>query len=956
MKVNDYICGFTVKRIVDVVELQATMIEMEHQKTHLRLAWLKRDEENKTFGIAFKTLPNDDTGVFHILEHSVLCGSQKYPVKEPFVELMKNSMNTFLNALTFPDKTFYPISSKNDKDFMNLTKVYLDAVFQPLIYQKKEIFLQEGWHIELGEKNQYKGVVFNEMKGSMSSPDTIMYQELTKRLFKDTCYRYVSGGDPVSIPTLSYEQFLSCHQKYYSPSNAYVFLDGNVQIEKVLELLDQEYLSNIKVSQEIDGPALQVPIKVPGETVLYEIGKDEKIENKYRVAWGQVIGTYDRQEDLMALRILSDVLCGNNQAPLSKLILSQGLGENVYISVNDGTYQNWCQIEVDNFQYEHLDDIRQLIFNELRHIVVNGIDHHQLEASLANLEFQMKERNYDQYPQGIIFGFQVLESWLYGGLPEAHLQFGEMFDSLRSKIDEGYFEKLIEDIFLNNPHSCEVVLKPSHTLGKKRRQEEMERLQSVLANMTSQEKQKIQLEQKYLDEYQNKDDRLEDLQKLPRLSLEDIQIDVEHIPTVVDKKDGMTTLKHLTNTNGIHYDRLYFKINHLSIQELSLLSLITELLGRVPTEKYSVEDIAQKTRILCGAMQFYVTDFEKKDGNYDVYLCASMSTLEKNEKEAMSLLLEILTKSIFKDEKMIQDILKQKLTNLKQSITSNGHRASMRRVLAQVSDRGVIEEHIQGIAYYQYLKFLDKHFSIDKLSKNVQKVFQQVLFYNNLTFSFTGLNDMNSNELVTLIKRQLAYRAESMEDAIIQPWGKRKEGIIIPSDIAYASSGAFVQEKSHSQVLAARIVSLAYLWNVVRIQGGAYGTGMISRDSGWTCCYSYRDPDGKDSLKKYQVCGQFLNDFIQEKPDLTGYIIGTISTLSPLIMPYNIGQYGDAFYFRGVSDEDRKQKQEDILHTTYDQLKEAALQFEQAFKESGTCLIGGINQLDQCELDEKIIL
>ena len=956
MKVNDYICGFTVKRIVDVDELQATMIEMEHQKTHLRLAWLKRDEENKTFGIAFKTLPSDDTGVFHILEHSVLCGSQKYPVKEPFVELMKNSMNTFLNALTFPDKTFYPISSKNDKDFMNLTKVYLDAVFQPLIYQKKEIFLQEGWHIELGEKNQYKGVVFNEMKGSMSSPDTIMYQELTKRLFKDTCYRYVSGGDPVAIPTLSYEKFLSCHQKYYSPSNAYVFLDGNVQIEKVLELLDQDYLSYMQASQEIEGPALQSPIKVPRETVLYEIGKDEELENKYRVAWGQVIGTYDKQEDLMALRILSDVLCGNNQAPLSKIILSQGLGEDIYISVNDGTYQNWCQIEVDNVRLENIDNIRQLIFDELKHIVENGIDHQQLKASLANLEFQMKERNYGQYPQGIIFGFQVLESWLYGGHPEAHLQCGDMFDSLRTKIDEGYFEKLIEDIFLNNPHSCEVVLKPSHTLGQIRRQEESERLQNVLAYMTSQEKQNIHQEQKSLDEFQNKEDCLEDLQKLPSLSLEDIQINVEHIPTIVDKKDGTTILKHLTNTNGIHYYTLYFKVNHLDTQELSLLSFMTELLGRVPTEKYSVENIAQKIRLLCGGMQFYVTDFEKKDGKYDVYLCVSMSTLENNEKEAMNLLLEILTKSIFEDEKMIQDILKQKLTNLKQSITMNGHSASMRRVFAQVSDRGVVEEHIQGVAYYQYLKLLDEYFSIEKLSKSIQNVFQQVLFSNNLTFSFTGLNDTHFNELVTLIQQQLPYQTESMEDKKIQPWGKRKEGIMIPSDVAYASAGAFVQEKSHSQALAARIVSLAYLWNVVRVQGGAYGTGMISRDSGWTCCYSYRDPGGKDSLKKYQNCGQFLNDFIQDKPDLTGYIIGTIATLSPLIMPYNIGQYGDAFYFRGVSDEDRKQKQEDILHTSYNQLKENAQQFEQVFRESGSCLIGGINQLEQCELDEKIIL
>ena len=327
MKINESKYGFVVKKRAEVSELNATMYEMEHIKTHLKLAWLKRDEENKTFGIAFKTLPSDDSGVFHILEHSVLCGSKKYPVKEPFVELMKSSMSTFLNALTFEDKTFYPISSRNNQDFMNLTKVYLDAVFNPLILNKKEIFLQEGWHIEATEKPTYKGVVLNEMKGAFSSPREIMMNALNRALFKDNCYQYVSGGDPEAITDLTYEQFIQTYQKYYHPSNAFVFLDGDVPLDDVLELLNQEYLSSMEANLPIEGPIYQQPVQVSRQVVDYEIGEEENAENKYRMAWGNVIGSYQDYEKVIAMQVLSDVLCGDNQAVLNKALLEKGLAE-----------------------------------------------------------------------------------------------------------------------------------------------------------------------------------------------------------------------------------------------------------------------------------------------------------------------------------------------------------------------------------------------------------------------------------------------------------------------------------------------------------------------------------------------------------------------------------------------------------------------------------------------------
>ena len=404
MKINESKHGFVVKKRTEVSELNATMYEMEHIKTHLKLAWLKRDEENKTFGIAFKTLPSDDSGVFHILEHSVLCGSQKYPVKEPFVELMKSSMSTFLNALTFEDKTFYPISSRNNQDFMNLTKVYLDAVFNPLILNKKEIFLQEGWHIEATEKPTYKGVVLNEMKGAFSSPREIMMNALNRALFKDNCYQYVSGGDPEAITDLTYEQFIQTYQKYYHPSNAFVFLDGDVPLDDVLELLNQEYLSSMEANLPIEGPIYQQPVQISRQVVDYEIGEEENAENKYRMAWGNVIGSYQDYEKVIAMQVLSDVLCGDNQAVLNKALLEKGLAENVYLAINDGELQNWCQLEVDHIKEENLDQVKEIVFDTLQTLIKKGIDRQQLDATLAYLEFKRKKlwgissRNYFWFP------------------------------------------------------------------------------------------------------------------------------------------------------------------------------------------------------------------------------------------------------------------------------------------------------------------------------------------------------------------------------------------------------------------------------------------------------------------------------------------------------------------------------------------------------------------------------
>ena len=532
--ISNHIHGFTVTKQLPLPELNAVLYQMTHDKTGLGLVWLKRDEENKTFGIAFETLPWDDTGVFHILEHSVLCGSDKYPVKEPFVELMKSSMNTFLNAMTFQDKTMYPISSRNDKDFVNLMRVYLDAVFCPLIYSKPEIFYQEGWHYELDENGNasYKGVVFNEMKGAYASADRQVRGGLNRLLFPESPYGYESGGDPSSIPNLTYEAFIDSHRRFYAPSNAYVFLDGDLDIENTLGIINDEYLCNYEKTERMAPPVMQPAVCNEAEAE-YELAPGEALEGKTRLSFGKVIGTFADREKLIATEILSEVLCGTNQSPLPKAILSAGLAEEVNMRLNDGMLQPWLMLDIKNIKDENLAAVEAKISEVLTSLAETGLDHAQLEAVMANTEFKLRERDFGRYPQGLIFGFNVMESWLYGGEPEANLEVGNLFVELKQKMENGYFEALIRELLLANPHSAKITLRPSYTAGEARRAAEQARLAKETAAWTESDKAAVAARQETLIAWQNSQDTPEALATIPQLALEDLPAEPEQIPTEV---------------------------------------------------------------------------------------------------------------------------------------------------------------------------------------------------------------------------------------------------------------------------------------------------------------------------------------------------------------------------------------------------------------------------------------
>jgi presequence protease len=952
---DETIHGFQKTWETAVRELDAVLVQFVHEKTGLELAWLRRDEENKTFGIAFETLPENDTGVFHILEHSTLCGSQKYPVKEPFVELMKSSMNTFLNAMTYPDKTVYPVSSKNDKDFMNLVSVYLDAVFAPSIYHKLEIFRQEGWHYEPQEDGSvcYNGVVFNEMKGVYSDPDELTEIAVLQALFPDTPYHFSSGGDPAKIPDLTYEQFLDTHRRFYSPSNAYVFLDGNVDLDAVLALLDDGYLSHMEKGVRMAPPSMQCPVKVPLVRAEYEVSSEEEEDGAARLIFASVIGDYASRERIVAMEILTDILCGSNHAPLCKAILEDELAEDVLMSVQGEMLQPYVMLELRNMRPENTERAEALIHRVLSETAENGIDGETLNAAIANAKFKMQERDFGGEAQGVSLFLQVMESWLYGGAPEANLEVEELFASLEEKKKQGYFEQLIKEVLLRNTHSCEVQLLPSHTLGERRSEAEMLRISAELEKMSEAQIQKLYDEQNALNEWQMSEDTPETLASMPALTLADVDTKPENIPSEISNAGNICVLRHPIGHNGVCYVSMYFDINGLTEEEYSQAALLCEVLGKLDTAQYSAEQLTNAVRKIFGSLDFSIAAFagENETDTCKAKLCVTYSTLSENAERAQALAVHILCDTHFDNMTAILNIVRQRRLELYQEIMMSGSAAALRRLMAVSTVSGVVGECSAGIRYYQYLQTLDSTENFDYLKKMADHVFCR----SGLTVSFTG--DIPEVPLTAL--ECLPAGEDSEKQMRIKPWNMVSEGFAVPSDVAFAARGGNVLSCggrfSGLMALAAHVISLEFLWNAVRVQGGAYGTGLVVRDTGFCGGYSYRDPSAAESLEILGRAGEYLKNAIKPDTDLTGAIIGTIAEGSPLLTVRLKGQQADARYFCGLTYENLCARREALLNATPEALLETAELLDRTLREqSGICVIGAKEQLDACGL-EKII-
>ena len=949
MKINDLIHGFKITNIRPLAQAGGQAVEMTHEKSGARLLFLDREDSNKTFSIGFRTVPEDDTGVFHILEHSVLCGSDKYRLKEPFVELLKSSMNTFLNAMTFSDKTLYPISSQNDKDFFNLMSVYLDAVFKPLIYTKPEIFAQEGWHFEFSDDAPaiYKGVVFNEMKGVYADADSVLDNEISSKLFPDSGYGFESGGLPSKIPTLTYEKFTQTHSRFYHPSNSYIFLDGSIDIDKALALIDTEYLSHYEKIEPMPRPAVQAPVRTGRTESFYELTEDMPLEKQCILGKAYVIGSFEDRETTLTCKILADVLSGNNMSPIKKAFLEKGLCDDITVQVNDGVMQPWILVTVRNIDENRADEAEKLLDDTIKSVIKNGIDKAMLEASISNFEFILKEKDFG-IPLGLYYSIASLETWLYDSDPVKGFEFGNIFDVLRDKISTDWYESILNKIFLESEHSCSVLLKPSHTLGDEERKRESDEIKKRLENMTSDEINELKNKQERLLEWQSSADSPEALASIPKIELDDIERDPERIDT---SSDGQI-ITHKIHTDSITYINMYFDITGIGENELLKASLISGLLGKLDTKNYSALDLQTKTMTKCGNLSFDIRTFSdpKNADDMKIKFCVSLSALDRNVTQALELVKEILTSTKFDDNSAVLDLVRQDKTDLYQSIVSAGSKYAIRRAQSSINSECAVTELTDGFAYYLWIKDFEGN---EKDMSVLKSVYNMLFSSDNALISIT--ND-RPNELKDEIKSFISSLGERVhfEKSIIKPFERSNEAVAIPGDIAFAAlSGLSERPMNGTMLLISHIVTLEYLWNEVRVKEGAYGTGMKAQTDGCISYYSFRDPASPNSVNTFKKVCEYLDGYLSENPDLTGAIIGTISDISPLMTPRLKASAADSNYLRNVTFDDIKKLRGEIISACSDDIRREKEFIEKTINSSNICVIGSKEQISNCNFVEK---
>ena len=887
--------GFEQTRERRIPELGAVLHEYTHAKSGARLCWLERADENKSFCAAFRTLPYDDSGVFHILEHSVLCGSEQFPVKEPFVELMKGSLNTFLNALTYPDKTCYPVSSRNDQDFLNLMHVYLDAVFFPRIHEKPEIFQQEGWHYELQDGVLTRsGVVLNEMKGSFADPDTLLANALTRALFPDTPYRFVSGGDPEAIPTLTYEAFTAAHKRFYHPSNAYLLLDGSIDLSRCLALLDS-YLSRFTAIFPDTDIRPQTPVCPPRETIEYPLPAGEPAETRWKLGQGYVIGTSQDTQTLFAAQVLCDVLCGSNHAPLCRAVLETGLAEDVTLSCDDECLQPMLLLQVQNFRRDDLPAIEQTIRRTLADLCEQGLDREQIEASLASFEFRLRERDYGTMPRGLVFSLEILSSWLYGGDPAALLGFGPVFEQLRQAIGTGYYEALLRRLLLSCDHTASILMQPSATCGEARQAREKEALAAVLQTLSAQQQDEIRARQTRLAALQQEPDSPEALATIPHVCLSDLPRAPAPVPTEL-REDGSVII-HDLQTDGIVYTTAYFAADDLTPEELPYLTLLRSVLSQLPAGEMDAQELQKQLRLRLGSFSVGVSPITQlRDPQaYQLYATASCSALGSKLPEALSLAAAILTKTDF--------------TN----------RGKLLEILRQLRD-GCIAA--------------------------LQRLSEKLFVTARLRLSVTGGTE-DERQTVLRVLREALPAGQAPGPAYPAPLLPiRREGIVIPSEVSFAAVCGDVHAYSGALRIACRAASLGHYWNEIRVQGGAYGTGLLLRDTGLATAYTYRDPDCARSRGAIGRTAAYLAAAASEPQEAN--IIGAISDAEPLLSPRLQGAVADTWLLKGMTQADRCRLRHEMLDTLPEQLAACGAQIGRALDEGVVCVLGPRTQLEAC--------
>ena len=940
----DRIENFKLLSKTEVAEQNATLYEYGHINCDARLLYLKTDDKNKLFSITFRTYPEDDTGVFHILEHSVLCGSEKYPVKDPFVELLKGSMNTFLNAITFPDKTMYPVSSRNNKDFLNLTAIYLDAVFRPKIYQNPNIFYQEGFHQELLDKDdelKFNGVVLNEMKGAKSSVDNRLVSVMTRALYPDNCYQYSSGGDPEAIPKLTYEKFLKAHERYYSPNNAIFYLEGDMDIKEPISLIE-EYLRKVKPSESLK-LAYQKERRVETVRISYPIAKDEDEKERCQILFGKIICDFDDKEKRVALGIANAYLTGSLQAPLVSAIMDKGLGQDVRIDVEGGLYQPFLTIQITNTEEERLNDIKKAIKTVINDLKAKGLDKRELEANINYAEFSFKEA---KEPRGLLHNLNVLNSYLYGGDPALFLSANDTFKALREKINSDYYLKLMEEM-LDVEKMVTVIANPSKNLALEETAREKEVCTAIRNKMSEDEIVSCINLNKELKKWQETGDSLEALASIPLLALSDVDEKPEEHDLSKVLIGDVEVLVHNAPISDLAYINLYFPISSKYQDSLPKLSLLANILTNIPTSKYDVLTLNQEIKINLGNLgfEYLVCDQNDDINNANIYFTVHLSVLKSKLEEGYALVKNILLDSDYDNKELLINILQPLFEGFRSDIIEAGHSYGTRRALASSSARNAATELLEGLSCYEEVKKLVEDFDktlpafIDYLKEAASTIFTSDKL-------IIGISKPANDKLEEYqLEKLLAGFAKGQKEIHMNiSFPKGNTFVEIPSAVAYASCGTNLKNiGGHFDgrfLVLNNIISLEYLWNEIRVKGGAYGSGFSTAMSSSSFFYSYRDPSPMRSFAKYQEFIGFLRNYCESDADIEKYIISSIANTEPLLTPDQLGRAADKEYLCGLDYQKLCDIRKEALMTSKEDLLSLCRMLENYFKSADYCLIG----------------
>lgn len=840
-----------------VEDVQSDGFILRHKKSGARIAILSNNDDNKVFYIGFRTPPEDETGVPHIIEHTTLCGSKKFPVKDPFIELAKGSLNTFLNAMTYPDKTVYPVASCNDQDFKNLMDVYLDAVFNPNITKYEEIFKQEGWHYELtGKDDELKinGVVYNEMKGAYSSPDEVLSSQIYRSLFPDNTYSKDSGGNPEYIPKLTYEAYLDFYHKYYHPSNSYIYLYGDMDVVERLEWLDREYLSLYdykKVNSEINKqPAFD---EIKNVEAQYSITMDDSQENKTYLSYNRVVGDTLDEMLYQAFDVLDYALVSSPGAPVKQALIDAGIGDDVYGSYDAGILQPVFSFVAKNANASQADEFESIIENTLKEVVKTGINKEALLAGINSSEFKFREADFGQFPKGLLFGLNCLDSWLFDDMkPFIHLECLGTFAKLRKAVDTDYFEKLIQEYLLDNTHGSSVTVKPKRGLGNEREEALAKELSDYKASLSDEEIKKLIEDTEHLKKYQEEPSSDEDLRKLPMLTRAEMKKNAMPFSNIEDELLDVKVVRHDIESNGIDYISFLFDAGDFAQSELGYLGFFTNALGLVSTEKYSYTDLANATNIYTGGISTGTASHpDIKDRNNFVFKFeVKLKVLEKNLDKALELMEQMLLSSDFTDTKRLGELVAQIKARLQANLSSSGHLVAAMRSMSSFSRYALYQDELKGIAFYRSICRIEKELSespknvSDKLAAIAKKLFAR----NRMLISFTGNNEAYGNAKPSLEKVIAGFnKMSAIGNQAEVHFNTAKEAFIDASQIQYvAKTGDFIcegYEYTGALRLLRIILSYDYLWINVRVKGGAYGCMNTFLRSGESYFVSYRDPN-----------------------------------------------------------------------------------------------------------------